>query len=448
MKKAKILLVCALFTLSATAQRHDKYDLKNRETYVPTVHSILSHDFNTHYGLRERIHKINSIKRDAVNDYHQTHRYGYGQVQKPQLIFSANENAFSFAIGGSVSLITSYDFGGISNSIDFVPATISTERKFNNRQKLNMDGSTSVIYLKAIANTKALGRIVMYMDTDFRGGAEGAYGLSLKTAYISFLGVTIGRDGTTFSDLSSAPTTVDFEGPNAFTYNYATLIRYERTFLQHRLRAGVALEMPHLSATYGANFKAIPQRLPDVPIYLQYMWDEKKSSHIRASAIFRDLYAYDTANESPTSLLGWGVQFSGNIKCCRWARIMFNGVFGNGITPYIQDLNGSGLDIIPKTSNTLELKAVPMFGAQAAVEINITPRLSTSGGASVVKVYNKNIADDINPYREGVYAFGNIFYKLTPRCIVAGEYLYGSHTNIENMIGYANRINLMLMYHF
>lgn len=37
-----------------------------------------------------------------------------------------------------------------------------------------MDASTSRLFLKAITNTRALGRVVIYMDADFRGGAEEA----------------------------------------------------------------------------------------------------------------------------------------------------------------------------------------------------------------------------------------------------------------------------------
>lgn len=71
--------------------------------------------------------------------------------------------------------------------------------------------------MKAITNTRALGRVVVFMDADFRGGAEGSYTPRLRSAYVSFLGFTLGRDVTTFCDLSAAPTTIDFQGPNAIT---------------------------------------------------------------------------------------------------------------------------------------------------------------------------------------------------------------------------------------
>mgnify|MGYP000544390182 FL=1 len=79
-----------------------------------------------------------------------------------------------------------------------------------------MDASTSRIYLKGIANTRALGRVVVYVSTDFRGGAQGSYTPRLREAYVSFKGFTFGRDVTTFCDLDAGPTTIDFQGPNAY----------------------------------------------------------------------------------------------------------------------------------------------------------------------------------------------------------------------------------------
>ena len=449
MKTTTILLSFILFAVSATAQNHNKYDLSDGRSYTPTVYTTGTIITDTTSSLKRIISNNNEARINATADYHETHRYGYDQVEKPQLIFTTKNNRFSLAVGGIAKLITSYDFKGISNAADFVPSSISVPGSYADKQKLRMDASTSTLYLKAIANTKALGRIVTYIDADFRGGeAAKDYRPRLKYAYISFLGLTIGRDATTFCDLSAAPATVDFAGPNAYSFNYATLIRYEHTFHQNHFRVGAALEMPNLNATYGENFKAIPQRIPDVPFYFQYMWDESRSSHIRGSAIFRDLHAYDSSNDSPTSLLGWGVQLSGNIKCTPWMRLIFNGVYGEGITPYIQDLVGSGLDFIPNPSNPKALQTVPMYGMQGSLQFNITDRLQMSTGLSMVDVVESNGYESSYPYKHGVYGFGNIFYKITPRCTIAGEYLYGSRKNMDNVTGYANRFNLMFQYNF
>ena len=140
---------------------------------------------------------------------------------------------------------------------------------------------------------------------------------------------------------AGAPTTIDFQGPNAYNFNFATLIRYEVSFARRHMTFGVAAELPSVSATYGENFKPIHQRVPDFPMYLQYAWGADRSSHLRASAVLRNPYMYKVSKDATTSLFGWGVQLSGTIKCCDWFRMFMNGVYGKGITPYIQDLTGS-----------------------------------------------------------------------------------------------------------
>ena len=152
--------------------------------------------------------------------------------------------------------------------------------------------------------------------------------------------------------------------------------------------------------------------------------------------------------ENNTSLLGWGVQFSGTIKCCDWFRLFMNGVYGEGITPYIQDLTGSGLDFTPNPEDPSLVRMMPMWGWQAAGQINITPRLFVSGGYSTVRVQRSHGYYTDDQYKQGQYIFGNIFYSLTPRCKVAGEYLYGSRKDMNSMKNHANRVNVMVQYSF
>ena len=423
MKTFRLLIVALLLASSASAQRHMR-DGRNGE-YSPTVYLISVHEVDTIYncggcGSRQAA-ALNRLAMDnATQDYIETHRPGFQQSEKPQFVFASKNNRFSFSLGGFVSLRAGYD----------------------------LDASTSRLFMKAITNTRALGRVVIYMDADFRGGAEGSYTPRLRSAYVSFKGLTLGRDVTTFCDLQAAPTTIDFQGPNAYNFNFATMIRYEVSFARRHMTFGVAAEMPNVSATYGENFKPMHQRVPDFPMYLQYAWGDDRSSHIRASGVIRNPYMHKVSKNSTTSLLGWGVQFSGTIKCCDWFRLFMNGVYGEGITPYIQDLTGSGLDFTPNPEDPSLVRMMPMWGWQAAGQINITPRLFVSGGYSTVRVQRSHGYYTDDQYKQGQYIFGNIFYSLTPRCKVAGEYLYGSRKDMNSMKNHANRVNVMVQYSF
>ena len=226
------------------------------------------------------------------------------------------------------------------------------------------------------------------------------------------------------------------------------MIRYEYAFADNYLKFGVAAEMPSVSGTYNDNFATLKQRVPDFPAYFQYAWGANRDSHIRASGVVRNMYLHNLRTGNNTSLLGWGVQFSGTIKVAQPLRLFMNGVYGKGVTPYIQDLTGSGLDFTPNPENADQIQTMPMWGWQAAAQINLTPRLFISGGYSTVRVQRSHGFYSDDQYKQGQYIFGNIFYSITPRCKVAGEYLYGSRKDMSNDKGHANRVNVMLQYSF
>ncbi len=449
MKTFRLMIVALLFATSVSAQRYASQAPAG--AYSPTVYLISVHETDTIYNCGGAARQAAMLNRQAVEgatlDYLATHRRGFQQSEKPQFVFTGKNNRFSFAVGGFVALRAAYDFEGVVDNIDFVPYDIPVPGSYDTRQKLTMDASTSRIFVKAVANTQALGRVIVFMDADFRGGATGSYTPRVRSAYVSFLGLTLGRDVTTFCDLEAAPTTIDFQGPNAYNFNFATVARYEYSFANDHLKFGVAAELPSLSATFGEAFSSIPQRMPDFPMYFQYAWGEDRDSHLRASGVLRNLYAHNLTTGNNTSLFGWGVQFSGTIKVCSWVRLFMNGVYGEGITPYIQDLTGSGLDFTPNPENPSQIQTMPMWGWQAAARFNLSERLSVSGGFSMVRVEEKN-GSFAEQYRQGQYIFGNVFYSITPRCKIACEYLYGSRKNMDSANNHANRAQMMLQYNF
>ncbi|WP_295939678.1 DcaP family trimeric outer membrane transporter [uncultured Alistipes sp.] len=440
MKIFRLSLAALLLTLSASAQQ--------KTNTQPTVCLLSSHAVDSLCSAREAAARNEATRQSAAQDHIETHRTGFQQTETPQFVFATKNNDFSFSLGGFVSLRAGYDFKGTTDNRDFITYDIPVPGTGKDRQKLMLEAATSRLYLKAITNTRALGRIVAYVELDFHGGAENSYTPRLRLAYISFMGLTLGRDITTFCDLKSTPTTVDFQGPGAYPHAYSTMIRYERTFADKRMSFGIAAELPSVTGTYGEHFESMNQRVPDLPMYLQYAWGKERDSHIRASGIIRNMYIHNVTNNSNTSLLGWGVQLSGTVKCCDFLRFYGNGVYGEGIAPFLQDLQGSGLDFTPNPTAPTHIQTMPMWGWQAAGQISITPRLSVAGGYSVVRVERNNGYYTDDQYKRGQYLFGNVFYAITPRCRAAVEYLHGSRKNMDDQKNTANRINMMVKYYF
>ena len=446
MKRFRLLaaiFIVALGIGNAMAQyRHSK-------DYRPTVYAVAIEQTNGQpCTMQELIVQKNIAANNAREDFFETQRTGYHQVHNPQFIFATKDNRFALGIGGYINLRTSYDFKGAVDDIDFVPYDIPVGDNYAFRQRVMMDATTSRLFTKAVVNSQTLGRVVAFVDMDFRGGEEFSYTPRLRSAYVSMFGITAGRDATTFCDLNAVPHMVDFEGPNAYNFNFATMLRYEMDFLDNHMRFGVAAEMPKVSGSYGEYFMPVAQRVPDFPVYLQYSWGAERQSHFRASAIFRNMYMHNALREQNTSLFGWGVQASGSIDFFDMVTLRFNGIYGKGITPYIQDLNNSGLDFVPNPENPEHVETMPMWAWQASAQIDLMPhKFWVTGGYSSVHVEQPTgMAAD--SYKRGSYIFGNVFYNVTSDFTIALEYLHGARKNFDNKLGGANRLSLMLQYNF
>lgn len=386
---------------------------------------------------------------DAKKAFEETSRKGFQQPHNPQFIFTATNDKFMLGVGATVTLRTSYDFMGAMGNIDFVPYDIPMSKDYANRQRVMMDASTSRIFLKGIINTEHLGRIVAFTDIDFRGGDAFSYIPRLRSAYVQVMGFTVGRDVSTFCDLMAAPTTIDFQGPNAYNFRFTEMIRYEHTCWDRHITFGAAAEVPIVAATYGEHYSAIYQRVPDGIAYLQYAWGENRTSHIRVSGVVRDMYLHDNRLGKNITQLGWGVQLSGHIELGRWVDLYMNGVYGRGITPYLNDLMGTNYDFTYDPEEPTHLQTLPMWGWQAAAQVNIMPnKLWVAGGYSEVHLDKHHGALSDSQYSYGHYIFANAFYNVTRNFTVALEYLHGGRENISNSKGAANRLSLMAQYNF
>ena len=431
MRKIYLLAAALVFSFAAPAQNH-------KGDYRPHVNVVAGKD-------RKHDSEGKRTAADAAAIFEKTHVGGFQQSHKPNYIFSSPHNRFMLAIGGFVNTRVAYDMKGIVENTDFITRDIPVEATYATRQKLTFDATTSRLFIKAVAVTRTLGNVVAYIETDFRGYRGD---MRLRQAYVSFKGLLLGRNITTFCDLDAAPTTVDFQGPNAYNIEYTTMIRYVLPLGRHWSIAAAA-EMPSVSATLPAGrFASIPQRVPDFPLYVRYDWGRRNPSHVRVSAVLRDMYYHADATDRNMAQFGWGVQLSGNVRFARRCNLFFNGIYGRGITPYIQDLAGLGLDLVPRLSSDLSLQTLPMFGWFAAAQIDLSHRTFVSGGYSWVKVDYGDRYDVPALYRDATYIFCNLFHNITPFCKVAVEYLHGIKNDTSGRKGTANRVQAMIQYNF
>lgn len=151
-----MLLAVSAASVSAQTYQIRKDSVKTGE-YSPTVY-LVSVNAPQPPADEEALLEaavLNQLAIDnAIRDYIETHHPGFQQDELPHFIFATKQNKFSFSLGGQVTLRASYDFDGISGAQDFIPATIAVPGTYATRQKFGLDGTTSRIFLKAIANSK------------------------------------------------------------------------------------------------------------------------------------------------------------------------------------------------------------------------------------------------------------------------------------------------------
>lgn len=420
----------------ATAQSSSSSDYK--------PHVVVVGMYKYHPSSRDTVERSAGAR--AAEIYDRNHSDGFKMSHRPLVIVTTHDNRLSMAVGGSVSLRAGYDFEGVVGNTDFVPYDIPTTATWANRQKLFMSATTSRLFFKGIAHSRLLGDVVAYVETDFRGRN---YGLHVRHAYVSFKGFLFGRTTSTFCDHEAGPNTIDYEGPNAYNSGqFNEVIRYSHTFGRH-FSLAVAAETPSVEATYASEQTASQtQRIPDFVAYLQYGWGRYQRSHIRVSGLVRTMYYRDLVNADNRRAVGYGVQLSGNIAFARHFNICMNGIYGKGISPYFNDLEGRPLDLVPNPEKSGQMQMPTMWGWFASLQYNITPRIFISGGYSQVNVDYANGYSADEGYKRGGYVFANIFYSLTPNCRIALEYLYGIRRNQNGNQGHANRIQTMVQYNF
>ena len=367
-----------------------------------------------------------------------------GTVIPRFLIADKKANAI-FAIGGFVKFRTAYDFTSVMPNKDFVPSQISMYKNLSNEQRMLMDASTSRLFFETVIKTGSGGPLKAYVEADFRGAGNT---LRLRQAYISYYGFKFGQSTTTFCDLGAAFNTIDFEGPNAYTYGRNLMIQYTHQWASG-LSIGAALEYPVINATYNNYSASVYQRIPDIPVYLQYQWGEGiKQSHIRLSAILRNMYYTDLNSMTNVDKVGWGVQASGSFAIGNAVRLYGQFVYGEGLAEYVQDLQGLPYDMVGSKGVMGSMVNLPVMAYFAGAQFNITPQIPLTVGYSQVTLFNREHALPNSDYHIGQYLVANCFYNISRAWSVGVEYLYGMRHDFVEHFGRAQRVQAAIQFNF
>lgn len=388
---------------------------------------------------KEKVHSI--LDENSPQEFHHP---------GPRFAIVGKDHKFYLGLGGYVKATASYDFGSvIDNPNEFVTSAIPVPGNPAEKGMFAISAMQSHLNLNFVAlpgTDNQLGAFISFTFLD-------NYVPALEFAYLKYRGIEAGYDYSVFSDPASAPPTIDYEGPNASTAIQVGTLNYTYAFgkkKEWKLVAG--LEMPVFSATNATRAFGIRQRVPDIPVNLQYNWG---SGRIQLSGLLRNMMYHDAADNKTVDRVGYGVKISGNSTICHGLTGFWQALWGEGIADRIQDLEDEGMSMVPDPSNPAKLTPVKAWGAVAGLQYDFSEKVFASLCYSHVRTYARdysNQAEDAtawgDQYRWAQYATANLFWNITSSIQTGVEYIYGRRMNCDGSQAHDNRVQCMLQLSF
>jgi hypothetical protein len=322
-------------------------------------------------------------------------------------------------IGGYFKTDFIYDLKPGGNTDSFVPSSfpIPTVVGVNNA---TVSIRPTRINLDFRVPTTKIGEVRFYVEADLFG--TNSTTPRLRHAYAQAANFLVGQTFSNFMDPDAFPDTLDFQGPNGMVSIRNPQLRYGFA-LSPSTTFYVSVEKPSSDVIFTTpQFSAQPNApSPDGTVRLR---QEFERGHFQVSGVFRSIAAF-LPNGRTDSVTGWGVNVSGGVKTFGKDNIILAVASGHGISRYIQDTSGLGIDAEPATGPvTAHLQATPAVGVEAAYQHYWLKGLRSSAVYSYAAVNNTVLAAGTT-YNHGTYTGTNLIWNPYGSLNVGAELLYG-----------------------
>jgi hypothetical protein len=287
-----------------------------------------------------------------------------------------------------------------------------------------------------------VGEVRFYLEGDLFG--TNSTTPRLRHAYAQVKNVLLGQTFSNFMDPDAFPDTLDFQGPNGMVSIRNPQLRYGFA-LGSSTTFYISIEKPSSDITFKTpQFSAQPNApSPDGTVRLR---TEFERGHFQVSGLFRSIAAF-LPDGRTDSVFGWGVNVSTGVKTFGKDNVIFAIAGGHGVSRYIQDTSGLGIDAEPTSGLTPHLQATPAVGVEAAYQHYWRKTLRSSGFYSYAAVNNTNLAA-LTTYNHGTYTGANLIWNPYGSLNIGAEYLYGWAMEQNGLKSNAPRIQFSAKYSF
>lgn len=345
-----------------------------------------------------------------------------------------------------------YDLRGIPNVSSMHLPSIPTERQnVPDDPQYHADLNQTRIIFASAFQTKSLGEIMSYIETDFYGNGGG--GLRMRHAYVRFLNFRIGQAWSGFTDEEAWPNITDFDGPSTGVWVRTAQITYFiRPNKDSDISIGLETPVPDYNRYLQFDTLVSPtnQTIPDFVSHYEIRWPK---GHFQLGGVARAI-EYKNAQSKTIYKLGGGFSGSGSQILFGKDKFIYQIAAGYGISRYLVSFGGGGWDAIPNSKGELEL--VPIYGGYIGYQLfwgkkNYDKRDHNHFSSTFVYGYVQldNPLDQPKPtLLTGSYASANLYWNVVGPLNVGLEGIYGFRTDELESSGDNLRIQLVVEYNF
>jgi hypothetical protein len=344
-------------------------------------------------------------------------------------------------IGGYFKTDFIYDLKPAGNTDSFIPSSfpIPTVVGVNNA---TVSIRPTRLSLDFRVPSEKVGDVRFYVEGDMFGSSSTTP--RLRHAYAQVNNVLIGQTFSNFMDPDGFPDTLDFQGPNGMVSVRNPQLRYGFA-LSPSTTFYVSVEKPSSDIAFKTpEFSAQPNApSPDGVIRVRH---EFERGHFQLSAIFRSIAAF-LPNGATDSVFGWGVNTSVGAKTFGKDNVIFAVAAGHGISRYLQDTSGLGIDAEVASFTSPHLEATPAVGVELAYQHYWLKKLRSSAIYSYAAVNDTDRAA-LTSFNHSTYTGSNLIWNPIGSFNVGAEFLYGWTMLQSGLKANAPRIQFSAKYSF
>ncbi|MFC3814069.1 DcaP family trimeric outer membrane transporter [Lysobacter sp. GCM10012299] len=331
----------------------------------------------------------------------------------------------------------------------FVPSSIPVQGQpfHDSDSRSNLSAKQSVFRLDFRRQTD-YGLLKVVYKNNFFGSGSGDMPYNMQYLYGELeakdYSLIAGYYLSAFTDIDAFPNTLDYEGPNSFTFKYTPQVRYSPIVYragEGKLTIPMSIEKPNADIAQIGDFETY-SRIPDLTLGLRW---ETPDWHIQWANLFRDLGVQSAIGDVQRNTDAYATQLSfaaglfDNDSVQAWAS------YGSGYANFLQDISGFGLDAAFNAN--ADLKAIDAGGWGLGYTHGWTDNVSSSASYGYLRIDpDEDMLIDPTLPKSTRFASLNLAWQFSERAMLGAEYLWGKNTDLNDNDGEAQRLQVTLRY--